>query len=374
MRYANPAAVRLFPDLALRGAGHPWLADWPETTRRLREASAGGIATRTVAVGKRAYRQDLYFIADEEVVRVYGRDMTERVRAEAAAEEQRAKLEQANARLAEADRNKNEFLAVLSHELRNPLTPIRNSLHILRRAASDGEQAAYARAVLERQSAQLARLVDDLLDVTRISRNMIQLRRGRHELNDLVRRTVEDHRSLFEDGGIALETCLAGDPLPVAADEARLIQAIGNLLQNAAKFTPRGGRVRVETARDAERGRAVLRVIDDGAGIAPEMLTRLFQPFSQAEMTLDRSRGGLGLGLALVKGLAALHGGAVFAHSDGPGRGAEFVVAQPRIRGGRTWLGTSPGGPMRLGWQPASNGGGGPSRALAGSRAARGES
>ena len=175
MRYANPAAVRLFPNLALRGAGHPWLADWPETTRRLREASAGGIATRTVAVGERAYRQDLYFIADEEVVRVYGRDMTERVRAEAAAEEQRAKrFEQANARLAEADRRKNEFLAMLSHELRNPLAPIRKAC-TSETGGARRRTGGVARAVIDRQSAQLTRLVNDLLDISRISRNMNQL-------------------------------------------------------------------------------------------------------------------------------------------------------------------------------------------------------
>jgi two-component system CheB/CheR fusion protein len=238
-------------------------------------------------------------------------------------------LRVANAQLTEADQRKNEFLAVLSHELRNPLTPIRNSLYILERVAPGGDQARRALEVIGRQSGQLARLVDDLLDVTRISRNKIQLQRGPLDLNELVRRTVEDHHSLFEGKGIAVETSFAAERLPISGDAARLAQMVGNILQNAVKFTPADGRVAVSTAVAASRGRATLRVIDNGVGIEPTMLTRLFQPFTQAEATLDRSTGGLGLGLALVKGLVLMHGGDVRAHSDGPGRGAEFVVELP---------------------------------------------
>ena len=239
--------------------------------------------------------------------------------------------EQRKAELAlrEADRQKNEFLAVLSHELRNPLTPIRNSLYVLGRVTPGGDQARRALEVISRQSGQLARLVDDLLDVTRISRNKIQLQHGPLDLNDLVRRTVEDHHSLFESKGIAVATALATQPLPMTGDAARLAQVVGNLLQNAAKFTPAGGRVVVSTAAAPSRGRATLRVSDNGVGIEPLILRRLFEPFMQAEATLDRSKGGLGLGLALVKGLVEMHGGEVCAHSDGPGRGAEFVVELP---------------------------------------------
>jgi two-component system CheB/CheR fusion protein len=238
-------------------------------------------------------------------------------------------LRVANAQLTEADQRKNEFLAVLSHELRNPLTPIRNSLFVLERVAPGGDQARRAQEVIGRQSGQLARLVDDLLDVTRISRNKIQLQRSPLDLNELVRRTVEDHHSLFEAKGISIETALTAQRLPMSGDAARLAQMVGNLLHNAAKFTPAGGRVAVSTAAAPSRGRATLRVSDNGVGIEPAMLSRLFQPFMQAEATLDRSKGGLGLGLALVKGLVEMHGGDVCAHSDGPGKGAEFVVELP---------------------------------------------
>jgi two-component system CheB/CheR fusion protein len=247
-------------------------------------------------------------------------DITERRQAEEA-------LRAANLRLAEEDRRKNEFLAMLSHELRNPLMPIRNGLYVLERSAAGSEQAGRAMVVIRRQTAQLARLVDDLLDLTRISRNKIQLQHRRLDLNELVRRTVDDHRSLFEEKGIRLETTFGAERLPVNGDEARLTQVIGNLMHNAAKFTqPRG---EVQVAIEASGTRARLRVADNGAGIEPAILRRLFQPFMQAETTLDRTRGGLGLGLALVKGLVEMHGGEVSASSEGPGTGAAFVVELP---------------------------------------------
>ncbi len=231
--------------------------------------------------------------------------------------------------LHDADRRKNEFLAVLSHELRNPLAPIRNSLFILERASPGSDQARRAQAVIDRQTAQLARLVDDLLDVTRITRNKIQLQRQRIDLNEVVRRTLDDQRSLFEANEVRLDLEAVPGKVPVDADWSRLAQVVGNLLQNAGKFTARGGRVRTSVSTDASARRAVIRVADTGVGMAPEMLARLFQPFMQADATLDRSRGGLGLGLALVKGLVELHGGTVSAHSEGLGKGAEFVVQLP---------------------------------------------
>ena len=237
-------------------------------------------------------------------------------------------LRAANVQLIEADQRKNEFLAVLSHELRNPLTPVRNSLYILQREPG-GDQGKHALDVLDRQIGQLVRLVDDLLDITRISRNKIQLRRTPLDFHDLVRRTLDDYRFLFAERSIAVETVFATEPLPIHGDHERLAQVIGNLLQNAAKFTPVGGRVRIDTAAVPARGRAVLRVLDNGAGIEPALLRRLFQPFMQAEATLDRSKGGLGLGLALVKGLVEMHGGEVCAHSDGPGKGTELIVELP---------------------------------------------
>jgi two-component system CheB/CheR fusion protein len=169
--------------------------------------------------------------------------------------------------------------------------------------------------------------VDDLLDLTRISRGKIQVRRETVDLAEIVARTAEDHRALLADAGVSLEVRVAAGALPVDGDATRLAQVLGNLLQNAAKFTPGGGRVTVHLA--GEGAEAVLRVQDDGVGIDRAMLPRLFEPFSQAEATLARSRGGLGLGLALVRRLAQLHDGSVSVRSDGIGRGAEFTVRLP---------------------------------------------
>jgi two-component system CheB/CheR fusion protein len=256
-------------------------------------------------------------------------DVTELRRREEALRRSEERYRTAAESLRDADRRKNEFLAVLSHELRNPLAPIHNSLYILDRTARGGEQEARAKAILHRQVRQLTRLVDDLLDLTRISRNKVELRTERLELNELVRRTIEDHRSLFEANGVALEVQLAPDPILVRVDGPRMAQVIGNLLQNAAKFTARGGRARVSVSRDDAERRAVVEVADTGVGIPPDLVGRLFEPFIQAERTLDRSKGGLGLGLALVKSLVEMHGGDVSARSDGVGRGSEFRVRLP---------------------------------------------
>lgn len=242
-------------------------------------------------------------------------------------------LEEANSRLREADRQKNKFLAVLSHELRNPLTPIKNAIHLLDRAAPGSEQAQRAKQVIDRQIDQLSHLVNDLLDVTRITRGKIQLQRRRIELNQVVSRTVEDHRALYEAAGIALDLNLEGRPIVVDADGSRLEQILSNLLQNSAKFTKPGGRVTVTVATDVAAAEAVLRVADTGSGISPALLSRLFQPFMQADETLDRSQGGLGLGLALVRGLVEQHGGKIEATSAGVGCGSEFVVRLPLASG-----------------------------------------
>jgi PAS domain S-box-containing protein len=253
----------------------------------------------------------------------------ERKRAEKALQESEARSRETAEALAKADINKNHFLAVLSHELRNPLAPITNSLYILDHAVPGGEQAHRAQAVIGRQVAQLARLVDDLLDVTRIARNKIPLQRQRLELGELVRRTMEDHRPQFESNEVHLELAPTSQPVFVNGDSNRLAQMVGNLLQNSAKFTGPGGGTRVSVSTDSEAKQAVVRVTDTGVGMDQEMLARLFQPFAQADATLDRSKGGLGLGLALVRGLVELHGGTITAHSPGLGQGTEFVVRLP---------------------------------------------
>jgi signal transduction histidine kinase/CheY-like chemotaxis protein len=231
-------------------------------------------------------------------------------------------------RLEESDRRKTDFLAVLSHELRNPLAPIRNSIHLLDRAAPDSEQAARSREVIRRQSGQLSRLVDDLLDVTRISRGKIVLRPTRVDARELVQRACDDHRSLFHGRGIELRV-ETSDPTWIEVDETRMAQVVGNLLQNAAKFSDVGGAVTASVC--IAGGHAEIRVRDEGVGITPELLPLVFEPFVQADGGLARTKGGLGLGLALVKGLVELQGGSVRAYSNGERRGAEFVVSLPLV-------------------------------------------
>jgi PAS domain S-box-containing protein len=256
-------------------------------------------------------------------------NITERKRAEEALRASEERMRLAQGVLREADRQKNQFLATLSHELRNPLTPIRNSLYILDRAEPGTDQARKAQAVIHRQIAQMTWLIDDLLDITRISHGKVQLRRERLDLNELAHRTSEDHRTAFVKGDVRLEVLPARAEVWVDGDQVRLAQTLGNLLQNAVKFTPRGGRVTVSIASAPASAQAILTVRDTGAGIEPEMLPRLFQPFAQADATLDRSKGGLGLGLALVKGLVELHGGSVSAASGGRGKGAAFTIRLP---------------------------------------------
>ncbi|WP_242370794.1 chemotaxis protein CheB [Anaeromyxobacter sp. SG26] len=254
-------------------------------------------------------------------------DVTRLKEAEAALRQAVGERERAEAALRDADRRKDEFLAVLSHELRNPLAPIRSSLHVLERAPADADAAARAHQIIARQVGHLARLVDDLLDVTRIANGKLQVERRPVDLRSLSQRTADDHRSLFTTREVALEVALPDEPLWVEGDATRLAQVIGNLLQNSAKFTSGGDSVRLSL--DAVEGFAVLRVRDNGVGIEPAMVPRLFQPFAQADATLNRSLGGLGLGLALVKGLVETHGGTVEARSDGKGAGTEFIVRLP---------------------------------------------
>jgi PAS domain S-box-containing protein len=241
-------------------------------------------------------------------------DITERKRAEEA--------------LQDADRRKSEFLAVLSHELRTPLTPIRNSLVLLEHAAPGSEQAERAKSVLSRQTEHLTRLVDELLDATRISRGKIALQRTLLDAREVVRSACDDHRPTFEQRQVELRFEEPAGPTWIEADTTRLSQVLWNLLQNAAKFTAPGGTVVVNlNAADED---VELRVRDTGIGMAPHELERVFEPFAQIDDTLARTGGGLGLGLTLVKGLVDLHGGHVLARSAGLGHGSEIVVTFPR--------------------------------------------
>jgi signal transduction histidine kinase/CheY-like chemotaxis protein len=236
---------------------------------------------------------------------------------------------QAEKALREANRRKDEFLGMLAHELRNPLAPIHNSMYLLRRAPPGSEQARRAQEVIERQARHLARLVDDLLDVNRIERGKIELRRERVDLREVVLRAAEDFRPTMDQCGVEFCTKLPDAKLWVDVDAARVAQIVGNLLHNASKFTLRGGKVvlsLVAVGDDAE-----IRVRDTGVGIEPMVLSRLFEPFVQADQSLARTQGGLGLGLALVKRMAELHGGSARAESAGSGKGAEFIVRLPLV-------------------------------------------
>ncbi|MGZ8218544.1 CHASE3 domain-containing protein [Methylomagnum sp.] len=229
--------------------------------------------------------------------------------------------------LQEANRRKDEFLAMLAHELRNPLAPIRNAIEVLRRTLPQDPKPQWAREVMERQVAQLTRLVDDLLDVSRITRGKIRLRRESLELRAIVEQAVEISQPLI----LSRQHRLVVHPVPESAridgDRARLIQVVSNLLNNAAKYTPEGGRIEVDTAVDG--GEAVIRVRDNGSGISAELLPHVFEPFRQADETLARSQGGLGVGLTLARRLVELHGGRVAAQSAGIGKGSVFTVKLP---------------------------------------------
>jgi two-component system CheB/CheR fusion protein len=229
--------------------------------------------------------------------------------------------------LRDIDHRKSEFIAVLSHELRNPLAAIRLSLHVLDNLDAHSEEAIASRQIIDRQVGQLVHLVDDLLDVSRVTQNKVQLQRHRLDLNDLVRATIEDNRAHLEQGGVGIDLGLAPAPIYVNADGVRIAQVLTNLLANAINFTPRGGKATV-TVSSADAA-AVLSVTDTGTGIDPELLPRLFDPFMQADRPAPGSSAGLGLGLALVKGLVELHGGSVSARSGGRDKGAEFVVRLP---------------------------------------------
>jgi PAS domain S-box-containing protein len=260
----------------------------------------------------RWFEVDVYPMKGQGIA-VYYRDITERKRAMEA--------------LQEADRRKDEFLATLAHELRNPLAPIRNGLQILQLANDRPEAGERARAMIERQVQQMVRLIDDLLDLSRISRGKVELRRERVDLAAVVNSAVETSRPLIEESGHQLDLRLPAEPVFVDGDVTRLAQVIANLLNNAAKYTQRGGRIELEVRR--EGGTARISVRDNGVGIPAAMLPRVFEMFTQVDRTLERSQGGLGIGLSIVKRLVEMHGGTVEARSGGLGQGSEFVVRLP---------------------------------------------
>jgi signal transduction histidine kinase/ActR/RegA family two-component response regulator len=228
--------------------------------------------------------------------------------------------------LREADRRKDEFLAILAHELRNPLAPIRNSLHILR-LTTEHDDAERIRGLMERQVSHMVRLVDDLLEVSRITRGKIELRRELVEVAAIVRGAVETSQPLIDAADLQLAVNVPTESLMVDADPVRLTQVVANLLNNAAKYTDRGGQIWLVVKRDGDS--VIIQVRDTGIGIPTHMLPRVFELFTQIDRYANRGQGGLGIGLTLVKSLVELHGGSVWAHSEGEGRGSVFSIRLP---------------------------------------------
>jgi two-component system, chemotaxis family, CheB/CheR fusion protein len=229
---------------------------------------------------------------------------------------------------------RDRFLALLSHELRNPLAPLRTSLELLKERRSDPVQSERSLSVMDRQLAHLTSLVDQLLDAARISSGKIVLEQEDLDLVELVRAVVEDHGKTLADAGLEVKLSLPGRPLFVSADRVRISQALGNLLGNAGKFTPRGGQVEVSARAESDERSATVTVSDSGVGVEPGMLDQLFRPFTQAANPAGRGRGGLGLGLALVRAFVESHGGTVEARSGGPDQGARFSIRLPLLAEG----------------------------------------
>jgi PAS domain S-box-containing protein len=287
----------------------------------LRDGVMVGLANHTVLIAREGIERPIDDsaapIRDKNgvvvgVVMIF-RDVTERRRAEQV--------------LQEADRRKDEFLATLAHELRNPLAPIRNALEIIRLAGDDQQAVHQARCTMERQLGQMIRLVDDLLDISRITRGTIALRKERVDLATIVRNAVETSKPLFDQVGQRLCVSLPDEPVFVDADVTRLSQVFANLLNNAAKYTEPGGRIELTVKPDGAH--VAVSVKDNGIGIPASMLDGIFDMFAQVDRSLERAHGGLGIGLTIVKRLIEMHGGRVEAHSEGHGRGSEFVVRHP---------------------------------------------
>ena len=348
-----------YPEEAVRSG-------WPET--ELENAAKTG---RFEDEGWRVRRDGTRFWANVVITTLYHpdgtvrgflkitRDLTERMRSEEGLRHARAELEmrvnerttelgEANralkteiaerhlleqelrkrvAGMAEEDRRKNEFLATLAHELRNPLAPIQYAYELMNLAGSNEALRSEAQGILHRQVQHMVRLIDDLLDLSRITRNKLELRRDRVELGTVLEDAVETVRPAFEARGHDFRMRLAPGPVVVHADRTRLAQVFSNLLSNAAKFTERGGRIRLTSERQDDH--VVVHVRDDGIGIASAMLPRIFDMFVQADRSLERTQSGLGIGLTLVKRVVEMHGGTVVAESEGPGRGSDFSVRLP---------------------------------------------
>lgn len=301
----------------------------------LKEGKIVGLANDTILIardGAETPIDDSAAPIRDDKGQIYGavlvfRDIAERKKTEEALRGSERDLSNLLAALKEADQRKDEFLAMLAHELRNPLAPIRNAVEIFRAVGPPVPELRSATEVIARQVHQMTRLVDDLLDVSRITRGKIELRKERVELAAVLNSAVEDSRPLIEKLGHELLVTLPPQPVYLEADPTRLSQVLSNLINNAAKYTDQAGRIWVTAERHSDH--VLIRVKDTGIGIPPEMLPRVFEMFTQVDHSLERAEGGLGIGLTLVHRLVGMHGGTVEARSDGPGQGSEFIVSLP---------------------------------------------
>jgi len=307
-----------------------WECGWWNRSEQLKDMVRSGFAQ---AVAGQMFRTETsYFVADgsERVVDLVmapvtdGRGRVLFVAATGSDVTERRRMEDA---LRDADRKKDDFIALLAHELRNPLAPIRNGLQVMKLAGDDADAVAQARAMMDRQLGHMVRLIDDLLDVSRIGRNKMELRRDRVQLADVISTAVETARPMIDAAGHELTIALPLTPVFLDADLTRLAQVFGNLLTNSSKYTRPGGRISI--AAERQGGQVVVAVRDTGIGIPAASLPTIFDMFSQVDRSIERNTGGLGIGLALVKGLVEMHGGTVMATSKGEGKGSEFVVALP---------------------------------------------
>lgn len=314
-------SAEIFP----KGGWHSEIRALADSVVRTGRAAGGDFHSPLL---KRHLRAQAFPLSRDRVILIL-QDISEQRQAEEERERLIAGLREANARLAEDDRRKDDFLAVLAHELRNPLAPIRNAVQVLRLTGPHDRILERQRDIIDRQAAHMAHLLDDLLDVSRITRGRINLQRRPVDLSEVLSRAVESATPLIESRRHKLTVSPPAGRLRVFGDFDRLIQIVGNLLNNAAKYTPEGGRIWLEAER--ENGGAVVRVRDTGVGIPADALGSIFDVFAQGYRSPVRPQEGLGLGLTLVRNLVELHGGSVEARSEGKGKGSEFVVRLPAM-------------------------------------------
>ena len=347
--YRESIGPERHPGAIGRPAKEVWGEIWHIIGPQIEQVMAGGGATwhvnHLVPITRHGKLEDVYWtysyspIDDETApggiggVLVVCSETTQHVMAERQLSESMARYRELAAQLGESNRQKDEFLATLAHELRNPLAPIRTALELLKLAPADSDVATASRGVMERQVTQVVRLIDDLLDLSRVSRGLIELRKARVPLARLLEDALETSRPVIEQAGHTLAIAAPDPALVLEVDPTRVIQVLANLLNNAAKFTPRGGHIELTSMQ--EGADVVVSVRDNGVGISPALLERIFEMFTQVGRTHAHTGGGLGIGLTLVRRLVEMHGGRVEARSAGPNTGSEFLVRLPLVNNDR---------------------------------------